>query len=260
MKLDYDIELNILEDIHELDSNQCFIFSDEEGSDNYLKTAKIIDDILNDEYLNKWVDNTKSQLPPDFINEEDSLLMEVMRIDDHSQDEKKNPNLSRQRSMRKEVEAMKEVFPNAKRFFMNAVTDLPTDEDHNYKNYYSSFQRTVRKHLSKLENYKKNHQNKKMIFLVADETSGIYIESITKNDEIAYGRPHFVFLDRRFINEFINSNLDYLILYCPYNHFNTLENHQPLPQLTIFDIKNMKKNKSIPIYDYDESRMISSEK
>ncbi len=260
MRLDYDIELNILEDIHKLDSNQCFIFSDEEGSDHYLKTAKIIDGILNDEYLNKWVDNTKSQLPPDFINEEDSLLMEVMRIDDHSQDGKKNPNLSRQRSMRKEVEAMKEMFPNAKRFFMNAVTDLPTDEDHNYKNYYSSFQRTVRKHLSKLEDYKKNHPNKKMIFLVADETSGIYIESITKNDEVAYGRPHFVFLDRRFINVFINSNLDYLILYCPYNLFNTKEKHETLPQLTIFDIKNMVNNKSIPIYDYDESRMISCEK
>ena len=40
--------------------------------------------------------------------------------------------------MRKEVEVMKEKFPNAKRFFMNAVIDLPTDEDHNYKNYYSS--------------------------------------------------------------------------------------------------------------------------
>ena len=90
MRLDYDIELNILEDIYELDSNQCFIFSDEEGFDKYLKTAKIIDDILNDKYLNKWVYNTKSQLPPDFINEEDSLFMEVMRIDDHSQDGKKN--------------------------------------------------------------------------------------------------------------------------------------------------------------------------
>ncbi len=73
MRLDYDIEINILKDIHELDRDQCFIFSDEEGSDNYFKTAKIIDDILNNEYLNKWVDNTKSQLPPDFINEEDSL-------------------------------------------------------------------------------------------------------------------------------------------------------------------------------------------
>ncbi len=260
MKLDYDVELNILEDIHELDSNQCFIFSDEEGSDNYLKTAKIIDDILSNEYLSKWVDNTKSQFPPDFINEEDSLLMEVMRIDDHSPDGKKNPNLSRQRSMHKEVDAMKELFPNAKRIIMNTVTNLPTVEDHNYKNYYSSFQRTVRKHLSKLENYKMNHSNKKIIFLVVDETSGIYCEAIEKNDEAVYGRPHYVFIDRRFIGEFIDSNLDYLILYCPYNHFNTIDYHQSLPQLTIFDIKNMKKNKTIQICDYDESRMISSEK
>ncbi len=260
MKLDYDIELNILEDIHELDSKQCFIFSDEKGSDNYLKTAKIIDDILSDEYLNKWIDNTQSQFPPDFINEEDSLLMEVMRIDDHSPDGKKNPDLSRQRSMRKEVGEVSEMFPNAKRFFMNAVTDLPTDEDHNYKNYYSSFQRTVRKHLSKLDEYKKNYPNKKMIFLVADETSGIYIEAVGKKDMICCGRPHLIFLDKRFVNEFIDSDLDYLILYCPYNYFNTIEHHDELPQLTIFDIKHMKNNKSVELFDYDEDRMVSSEK
>ncbi len=260
MKLDYDIEINIIKDIHELDSSQCFIFSDEEESNNYYATAKIIDDILGNKCFNKWIDNSKSQLPPDFINEEDSLLMEVMRIDDHSPDGKVNPNLSRQRSMRKEVEAMREMFPNAKRFFMNAVTDLPTDEDHNYKNYYSSFQRTIRKHLLKLKNYKKNHPNKKMIFLVVDETSGIYIETIIKNDEVAAGRPHLVFLDKRFINEFIDSDLDYLILYCPYNHFNTIESHEPLPQLTIFDVKNIKNNNTIPLYDYDEDRMVSCEK
>ena len=67
-------------------------------------------------------------------------------------------------SMRKEVEAMREMFPNAKRFFMNAVIDLPTDEDHNYKNYYSSFQRTIRKHLLKLKNYKKIIQIKRWFF------------------------------------------------------------------------------------------------
>lgn len=179
MKLDYDIERNILEDIHELDPHQCFIFSDAEGSDNYISTAKIIDDILGDNCFKKWIDNTNSQFPPDFINEEDSLLMEVMRIDDHSPDGKVNPNLSRQRSMRKEIEAIREIFPNAKRFIMNAVTDLPTEEDHNYKYYYSSFRRTVRKHLSKLDEYKKNHPGKKVIFLVVDETSGVYFEAKT---------------------------------------------------------------------------------
>lgn len=99
-----------------------------------------------------------------------------------------------------------------------------------------------------------------MIFLVADETSGIYIETIVKNDEVAAGRPHLVFLDKRLINEFIDSDLDYLILYCPYNHFNTIESHEPLPQLTIFDVKNIKNNKTIPLYDYDENRMVSCEK
>lgn len=48
------------------------------------------------------------------------------------------------------------MFPNTKRFIMNVVTDLPTEEDHNYKFCYLSFQRTVRKHLSKIHEYKKN--------------------------------------------------------------------------------------------------------
>ena len=260
MKLDYDIELNILEDVHELDRNQCFIFSDGETSNNYLATMKIIDDILSDDYLNKWVDNTTSQFPPDLINEEDSLIMEVMRIDDHSPDGKKNPILAKQRKISKEIEAIRGMFPNAKRIFINAATDLPTDEDHNYKNYYTSFQRTIRKHLSKLNEYKKNHPNKKMIFLVADETSGIYIETSAKNDVTISGRPHMVFLDKRFINEFIDSDLEYLILYCPYNHFNAIESREAFPKLTIFDVKNMKNNKTISLYDYDEERMVSCER
>ena len=111
MKLDYDIELNILEDIHELDPNQCFIFSDEEGSDNYFATTKIIDDIVGVNCFNKWKDNTHSQFPPDFINKKDSLLMEVMRIDDHSPDGKRNLNAEKLKKVHKflQGEYMKSV-------------------------------------------------------------------------------------------------------------------------------------------------------
>lgn len=98
-----------------------------------------------------------------------------------------------------------------------------------------------------------------MIFLVVDETSGIYFEAITANSEVVAGRLHLVFLDKRFINEFIDLELDYLILYFPYKHFNSMKLHEPLPQLTIFGIKNI-KNKNIPLYNYDEDRMVSSEK
>ena len=260
MRLDYDIELNILNDIHDLGKKEIFIFSDDECSKNYYNTAKIIDDILEDDYLKKWVDNSKSQFPPDFINEEDGLIMEVMRIDDHSPNGKYNPNLSRQREMRNEVEGIKDMFPNAKRFIMNAVTTLPTDEDHNYTFYYTSFQRTIRKHLSKLESYKRNHPKKKVIFLVVDETSGIYFEACTRDDNHAIGRPHQVYLDRRFLNEFVDSDLDYLMLFCPFNYFKTVDGMTSLAHLTIFDVKNMKNNSFYKPIDYDISRMISSEK
>ncbi len=52
-----------------------------------------------------------------------------------------------------------------KRFIINAVTDFHTEEDHNYKNYYSSFQRIVRKQLSISEDFKKIIQIKRIIVL-----------------------------------------------------------------------------------------------
>ena len=59
-----------------------------------------------------------------------------MRVDDHSLDGKSNPSLTRQREMGKEAQAFLEQMTKDVRFITNAVTDLPTDEDHNYKFYY----------------------------------------------------------------------------------------------------------------------------
>ena len=99
-----------------------------------------------------------------------------------------------------------------------------------------------------------------MIFLVVDETSGVYLEAVANNGSVATGRLHYVFRDKRFIDEFLDTDLDYLILFCPYNYFDTIDSHKVLPHLIIFDIKNMKNNKDITLLDYDESRMISNEK
>lgn len=119
--------------------------------------------LLCDDYLDRWKDNSFSHLPPDFLNDKDNLMIEVMRIDDHSFDGKYNPVLEKERHLSKELEPFKKMFPNAN-FFINAVTDLPTNEDYNYMNYYLSFQRTIRKHKSKITKYRKNHPDKKLIF------------------------------------------------------------------------------------------------
>ena len=250
----YDKEINILEDLHDLESNECFIVSDKINSKNYLNTAKIIDSILAETYIDEWIDNSKSPLPPDFINKENHLIMEAMRFDDHSSDGKHNPVLARERSMAEEAIEIRKLYPNA-RFMANAVTDLPTEEDHNYKNLYTGFQRTIRKHLSKLETYKNNYPNCKTIFLVLNETSGTYFESVNG----PLGRIHLIFFDNRFLNEFVNSDLDYLILFSPYNHFEALELKEELPKAVIFDIKHLKNSKILQRIEYDEDKMMSNE-
>ena len=260
MKLYHDSELNILKDIHELEPSECLIISDDEGTEKYYKAASIIDDILSDSGLAKWKDNSKSKFPPDLINEEDSLMMEVMRVDDHSPDGKKNPVLARQREMSEETRPFVEQFPKDVPLFINAVTDLPTEEDHNYRFYYLSFQRTLRKHLSKLEIYKKNHPNKRTIFLVFDETSGVYFENESTENGQIIGRIHFPFFDNRFLNEFIDSTLDYLMWYIPYNHYESAGGHLILPRLILIDIKNARDGAILQRYEYDENKMLSNEK
>ena len=45
-----------------------------------------------------------------------------------------------------------------------------------------------------------------------------------------------------------------------YNRFNTLGYHNKLPHIVIFDIKHLKDGKMMKFIDYDETKMISSEK
>lgn len=259
MKLYYDNELNILRDIHELVPSECLIISDDEGTENYFSTASIFDEIISDSGFAKWKDNSKSKYPPDLINEEDSLMMEVMRVDDHSPDGRKNPVLARQREMSEEARPFMEQFPEDTPLFINAVTDLPTEEDHNYKFYYSSFQRTLRKHLSKLGTYRRNHPDKKIVFLVFDEISGVYFEkAFVENGEIM-GRLHFPFFDTKFLNEFIDSDIDYLMWYIPYNYYRTTDEHLTLPRLILIDIKNARDGGMMRRYVYDEKKMMSNE-
>lgn len=90
-----------------------------------------------------------------------------------------------------------------------------------------------------------------------DETSGVYFETIDRSQTL--GRLHLVFFDERFVSEFIDKDIDYLILYTPYNYFDTLGEHEELPHLVIYDVKNLKNSEIMQHYVYDENRMKSTE-
>ena len=55
---------------------------------------------------------------------------------------------------------------------INAVTDLPTMEDHQFKWYFDSFERVILGHNAKIPLYQSNHKNfKNSVFLVFDEST-----------------------------------------------------------------------------------------
>lgn len=255
MATDYDKEIHIIQDIQEVEESDVLILSDDGGTDEYRETASIIDKIIDKEYFKlHWVDNSgKNLLPPDFLNDDDGLMMEVMRFDDHSKNGKKNPAREKESRMYNEI---KSLFPGHERLVINAVTNLPTDEDHNYEFYYGGFKRALTKHLKKLPKYRENHPGKKAIFLMCDESSGTYFEKSSNG----HGRLHVFFLDKRFLDIFFGCDLDYLIWYAPYKYFYTFEKHKNFPQIVIFDIRGFANNKKIVPLVFNSSKMLSTEK
>lgn len=104
--------------------------------------TKTIELILNPQKWSLWIDTaSKSDPPPDFYCPTEQIMMEVMRIDDHSFIGKKggviNETNARESQIQKEL---RQLFPDTNHIIVNAITDLPGKEDHNYSRYLASIQ------------------------------------------------------------------------------------------------------------------------
>ena len=246
-----DKEIDFIEDFRMLKSEEIFVVGNED------EIEKIINIINNN---SDWIDSSgKNQLPPDFYNEKEKVMMEVMRVDDHGyrkHGKTINPTYRRENEIRKELEekGFDKLFPNAK-LVANVDSGLLTEEDHNYKYYYNNFKRTIEKHRDNINNYRKNHKNYKLIFFVYDESSA-YIDAESTNEISAYGRLHLYFSDKRFVECFQNEDIDYLVWMTPYKRYQYAPEKLQPPRATVYDIKNI----NYELIEYDEKRMISSEK
>lgn len=218
-----------------------------------------------------WTYNAgKADPPPDFFSEKYQLMMEVMRVDDHAFVNEKgvliNPVNMRESKIQKEMrERIKEAQPDADldsiKIVVNAVTDLPSTEDHNYQFYCANFQRALEKHIQKIPLYRSNHPDKKLIFFVFDESTA-YVQvddpEFAKRGPVAL-EPYeaesvWHFMDKRFLNIFQNADIDYLIWYAPYKLFYGAP-VQP-PMVCVFDVKNYNYKH---VVDYPEELIMSAE-
>lgn len=226
----------------------------------------VFESIHNESQWKLWKNSSgKSDPPPDFYCVELKLMMDVMRVDDHAHKNKKgkivNPLNARESAMQKELQesGILDKFPNVEDIICNAITDLPTEEDHNYKFYKNNFIRTIEEHKRKIELYKQNHSDFKTIFFVMDESSP-YMEAKNKPKSYKEGdkilaKPHFWFEDSTFLDAFMNSKIDYLIWYTPFKWNGTDGGKLVLPEVFVFDTKI----KMPKVIIYNEEKMLSTE-
>ncbi|ANZ95244.1 hypothetical protein BFC19_07555 [Brochothrix thermosphacta] len=251
----FDNENNIIEYFRCLDDKDLWPLNTD--------CVEILECIREDNWR-KWKDSSgKSDLPPDFYSEEYSVMMDVMRIDDHTHKNKKgkkvNHTYAKESMMMKELKdsGWIDLIPKGK-FITNGDSGLQTKEDHNYTWYKKNFIDVLSKHISKIDNYKKNHPGYKLVFFVFDESS-TYFESlnVVSEKDMVVGnklsaKPHIHFLDKSFIDVIKGSEVDYLIWFTP---FKKDEIYSEFPKAVILDLSDLPD----ALIEYTEIRMISNE-
>lgn len=260
----YDSEIEIIKDFQLIPTNDiCLVPQTCEEAQIVLLS------ILDDDKWKYWLDSSgKSDPPPDFYSDKYGLMMDVMKVDDHEFLGRKGKVVNPTRTLESDIINVlkkKYNFPNNPNIQIQvlASTDLPTDEDHNYRFYKASFKRTVESHIKKIERYRENHPGYKTIFFIFDESSA-YFNMVTEGQKVREGEtfegaPHYWFADKAFLDVFKDSEIDFLIWYTPYKHCTAFEVESGtalvLPRAVIYDVKNI----DIPLMEYDELLMESSE-
>ncbi|MBQ4123400.1 hypothetical protein IJD44_06740 [bacterium] len=247
------------------------IFSDTKKSEvvhmgNIFRCSKIYYSLTSFLFRRSWKNSSgKDDPPPDFYNNKKKLMMDVMRIDDcafvDAKGKVQNKTLQRESFIHKKLN-----LPERKDLTLFVVGDsgLRGEEDHNFKRYFSNFERVFKKHEEKLDLYKKNHPGFKTIFFIMDESSAymeVYFDEDIKKKRVkgieTMARPHIYCCDKRFVDIIKNSKVDYVIWFAPYKLMEVKGiGTFPLPKCAIYDVKNIKDKYLI---EYDEKKVISIE-
>ena len=220
---------------------------------------------------NKWtINNAHNDPPPDYYSSHYKIMFDVMRVNDSEikyinaagEEKYRNPVLVKESILFKNQRAM---YPNVQpeQILINLQPDECYWEEHTYEKYCNHVCRVLQDHLKSAEMCKRKHKNWKMGFLVMDETE-IYVQCKNVNDisgsidqikqcEVE-DLPHVPFLDQRMMNLLMNSEIDFLIWFCPYKAMG--RDILNFPLVTFIDLQKMKTLKCV-LKEYPEKSMIS---
>ena len=255
------------------------LFDDEERVIEYIQEVKI----WNIEFVNfsfglfkfflsfytkqfnkRWKNNTESR--PDFINSKDKYMMEVMRFDDykpgyHSQLAYESRATEKYRN---EFIKANHYKPEDKNILIFVNPIIGKEAENNIKHYYNNFTSVINKHRDKIEKYKTNYPNYKLGFLLLDESPG-YVETKDKidhkikfGDKIGACRMYYSIYDKKFQDNLLSLDADYLVLETPYKDNRLKIGIIPIKELFLVDLKKARKT-GIKRTEYDEQRIVCIE-
>lgn len=232
-------------------------------------SKKIVKTILDDEKWKFWTpSNGKNDPPPDFYCDKYKLMMEIMRVDDHTFKKNghyRNPTNEAESRIYNELREKGIVNGvNGNMVIVSAKSGLPTEQDHNYNWYLTNFERVIDKHNQKVNLYRRNHPGYKCIFFIVDESSSYLVARTTKDvpKEIVpgapfFGKPHLHFLDDNFISCLSKTKADFIIWFSPYKHINFADSGMPqLPKVSVYEVSKLSKLETI---NYDKELVFQSE-
>lgn len=156
-----------------------------------------------------WIDNSgKSNPPPDYLNHKESIMLEMMRVNDTG-----SASNRRESEMQHELSdsGILSLFPNLK-----SITCVPDVHSQSYDNYIKSFTSSLTKHNGKIEKYKTNHPGiDHVVFFICDESEA-YFEMHELTSKGYRAIEHRWFMDERFMSVIKSTNADTVIWFTPY--------------------------------------------
>lgn len=240
------------------------------------KEIELCNIIQSGDFWNEWVDASAHDAPPpDFYSNKYGLMMDVMKVDDNTRKTKKgklrNPRAELENTLFRELKESGVVTDETPDVLINAVTDLPTMEDHQFKWYFDSFKRVILGHNAKIPLYQSNHKNFKTVFFVFDESTAyaqLYagqtycVPKKGQNFALSSGQLHFYAHDEEFQGILKKCNADYVVWYAPYKYYDKLSVNckmlQPIYRAAIIDVEGL-RNSNGTSKKYMHGLMVSAE-
>lgn len=169
----------------------------------------------------EWTDNTATR--PDFIS--DNVMIELFEIDDIVTTKKGKNNPQRKADARALRDVQNFIEKVGRENFnpdlkivargdtrYNPETDSYEDEEteihHNYQAYIDNFQRVCRKHIDSIPAYRTNFPDKKLGFMIYDNSTYYTSRQEMKPREALLNLPFF---DKNFMSALVKSDVDFII-------------------------------------------------